>query len=343
MGGFTSGGGGGGENFRPTPGLFGFEVPGGDEEAFFKQKGMDFSKSKELATKAQEIAERDLFAPIAREDKPVFVKRENLSPDEFSQTFRSSVLNPQFGATTSSEQALLRALGEQTQGSAALRGLGPATQGALAQNLAPTLIGLRQQQLGNLQAGSELNRLSNEQRLKQRQQDIGQRQFESKIGLGQRQQDIAQRASRVGEQQQQLSNFLSLAQAAAPVLSKTRNPTGASKGGKISGEGVAATAGALGSLLSDIKLKNILSDFTKGLKEILGLQTKNWVWKDGNGLDINKNNSGFIAQNIKDFIPEAVQEGDDGYLRIEIIPIMATMVNAIKELEAEIKKLKKEK
>lgn len=51
--------------------------------------------------------------------------------------------NVPFGPTTASETGLLESLTNLTQGASAARGLGPATPGALAQVLAPALIGLR--------------------------------------------------------------------------------------------------------------------------------------------------------------------------------------------------------
>lgn len=70
---------------------------------------------------------------------------------EFTGPLQQALLNPQFGATSGSEQALLDSIIEQTQGASTLRGLGPSTPGAIAKNIAPTLVGLRQQNIGNLQ------------------------------------------------------------------------------------------------------------------------------------------------------------------------------------------------
>lgn len=73
-----------------------------------------------------------------------------ISSSPFRQPLVQSILNPEFGPTTASEEALLDTISQRTQGASALRGLGPSTPGALAQNLAPALIGLRQQRIGNL-------------------------------------------------------------------------------------------------------------------------------------------------------------------------------------------------
>jgi len=80
---------------------------------------------------------------------------ENLL-NQNSQLFgqlEESLLNPQYGPSTASEQALLDSVASQTQGASALRGLGPATQGSLAKALAPELANLRQKEIQNLLGG----------------------------------------------------------------------------------------------------------------------------------------------------------------------------------------------
>ena len=119
----------------------------------------------------------------------------------FQNPLQQALLNPQFGATTSSEQGLLDAISSQTQGASALRGLGPATQGALAQNLAPALIGLRQQRVGNLQSALG--------------QDLG-------FGIQQRGQDLTARGqdiqSILAERGQTLEGLFELIGAVSPQV-----------------------------------------------------------------------------------------------------------------------------
>lgn len=126
----------------------------------------------------------------------------------FQDPLQQALLNPQFGATTASEQALLESISSQTQGASAVRGLGPATQGALAQNLAPALIGLRQQRVGNLQSalGQDLGF-----GVQQRGQDI------SGLLSG-RGQDISVRGQDISTNQQRINQLLQLAQLSRPDL-----------------------------------------------------------------------------------------------------------------------------
>ena len=69
---------------------------------------------------------------------------------QLESIFNTSPIGGQpFLPQTQSEQGFLKSISDLTQGAAATRGLGPATQGGLAQNLAPALMGLRQQDIGN--------------------------------------------------------------------------------------------------------------------------------------------------------------------------------------------------
>ena len=70
----------------------------------------------------------------------------------YAAPLQSALLNPQFGATTSAESALLQSVADQAQGTSAVRGLGAATPGGLAQAIAPTLVNLRQNEIGNLES-----------------------------------------------------------------------------------------------------------------------------------------------------------------------------------------------
>lgn len=90
----------------------------------------------------------------------------------FQKPLEQAVLRPEFGPTSLAETNLLQSLSGLTQGTAALRGLGPATPAALAQTLAPALIGLQQQRVGQLQAGAGLE-----------QQRLGQRRGQTISGL----------------------------------------------------------------------------------------------------------------------------------------------------------------
>ncbi|MCX6303231.1 MAG: tail fiber domain-containing protein [Bacteroidia bacterium] len=84
---------------------------------------------------------------------------------------------------------------------------------------------------------------------------------------------------------------------------------------------------------SDIRLKNVLEPFKKGLTEVLGLNPVFYNYKEGNSRNLPSTNEyiGFVAQDVQQYIPEAVSTGKDGYLNLDMHVINVAMVNAIKE------------
>ena len=86
---------------------------------------------------------------------------------------------------------------------------------------------------------------------------------------------------------------------------------------------------------SDKRLKENITPITYGLNEILQLNPVSFDWKNDN----NKNKQfGFIAQEVQQVMPEAVIDGE--YLGLEKDAIYTALINAIKELKAEIEQLK---
>jgi len=104
----------------------------------------------------------------------------------------------------------------------------------------------------------------------------------------------------------------------------------------VNGE-AAKTGGGTWSNYSDIRLKNILGDYDKGLTEILALQPVVFNYKVDNPLDLPSDNEeiGLIAQEVREIFPEAVSVKQNGYLDFNMHSIMVAYVNAIKELKAE--------
>jgi hypothetical protein len=85
---------------------------------------------------------------------------------------------------------------------------------------------------------------------------------------------------------------------------------------------------------SDRNLKENIAPLTYGLSNILQLNPVSYNWKDGT----NGKQFGFIAQEVQEVMPDAVKEGE--YLGLEKDAIYSALVNAIKELKAEIDILK---
>lgn len=91
---------------------------------------------------------------------------------------------------------------------------------------------------------------------------------------------------------------------------------------------------AEGTIMSDIRLKNVSGDNTAGLKEISQLKVKNFTYKN----DKKKTpHVGVIAQDLQKVFPNSVfQDGLSKYLKISREEIFWACVNAIKELNEKV-------
>lgn len=98
------------------------------------------------------------------------------------------------------------------------------------------------------------------------------------------------------------------------------------------------------SVFSDERLKLMRGPFNRGLNAVMQLQPLRYEYKSDNPLSLQSKveHIGFGAQLVQRVIPEAVTTSDNGYLQINNDPILWTMLNAIKEQQQEIEKLKKE-
>jgi len=108
------------------------------------------------------------------------------------------------------------------------------------------------------------------------------------------------------------------------------------------------------STTSDRRIKKDIQPSNKGLAEICQVDPKTFLYKSNEELheipefvgcaeDLpqGKRVTSAIAQEVQEVFPEAVTERNDyGMLTVNSDPIMWAMVNAIKELSAEIKELK---
>ena len=86
------------------------------------------------------------------------------------------------------------------------------------------------------------------------------------------------------------------------------------------------------SVSSDERLKDIQGAYTAGLTEVLGINPILFKWNASSGLEQNSVYAGFSAQNVKEFLPDAVGEDNRGFLTLSDRSILAAVVNAIREL-----------
>ena len=109
---------------------------------------------------------------------------------------------------------------------------------------------------------------------------------------------------------------------------------------------VGTTSGTVvGTQTSDERIKNVLGPCTYGLASVLQLDTVKYELKDEPGVA----KIGFIAQQVNPVVPESVfdtgeeipgHEGEPTRLGMEYVALIPVLVNAIKELSAEVDALK---
>jgi len=98
------------------------------------------------------------------------------------------------------------------------------------------------------------------------------------------------------------------------------------------------------TITSDMRLKTIDGNYTKGLKDIMKLNTIMYHYAKGNARNLatDAQGYGFSAQEVQQVFPEAVTVEKDGYLSLNIHPILVAYVNAFKEQQQQIDELKKQ-
>ena len=112
----------------------------------------------------------------------------------------------------------------------------------------------------------------------------------------------------------------------------------------VVGDAYKTEGGTSWATSSDLRLKTVLGDYQKGLKEIAALQPVRFRYLENNPRELSADieQVGFVAQEVQKIFPEAVSEAEDGYLDFNIHAINIALVNAVKELKAENEQLKTE-
>lgn len=116
------------------------------------------------------------------------------------------------------------------------------------------------------------------------------------------------------------------------------------------GIGIAAT-GTLGELVttgditawysSDERLKDNVETINNALEKVSELNGVTFNWNElAEGKDKNIREAGVIAQQVQKVLPEVVTERDTGYLAVRYEKLVPLLIEAIKELKAEVDALK---
>src|SRR5262249_1706284 len=92
---------------------------------------------------------------------------------------------------------------------------------------------------------------------------------------------------------------------------------------------------------SDERLKEDITPFTAGLREIMELQPGRFRYRNlKRGPKDNEEQIGLTAQQVQKYIPEAVTADSKGWLMLKTDPVRWAMLNAINKQQAEIETLK---
>ena len=89
---------------------------------------------------------------------------------------------------------------------------------------------------------------------------------------------------------------------------------------------------------SDIRLKNVTGSITNALATVNKLNAIRYTWKDK---EDDKEHIGFSAQEVLELVPEAVYGSEETEYGISYGKLVPVLVEAIKELTAEVEALKK--
>ena len=92
---------------------------------------------------------------------------------------------------------------------------------------------------------------------------------------------------------------------------------------------------------SDVRLKENIKPIESALDKVSRLQGVTFDWKQSDSILNIKEDVGFIAQDVQKVVPELVRENEDGMLSMRHQGIAPILLEAIKELKAEIEELKK--
>ena len=91
---------------------------------------------------------------------------------------------------------------------------------------------------------------------------------------------------------------------------------------------------------SDKKYKENIKPIESALDKAMQLQGVTFDWKDSESILEIKEDIGFIAQDVQEVLPELVRDNGKGNLSLRYQGITPILLEAIKELKAEIEELK---
>jgi hypothetical protein len=104
---------------------------------------------------------------------------------------------------------------------------------------------------------------------------------------------------------------------------------------------VTATGDITAFFTSDKRHKNNIQTIPNALEKVSKLNGVTWEWNDDvNEVTKSTPKTGLIAQEVQEVLPEVVKTRDDGFLALDYSKMMGLMVEAIKEQQQLIEKLR---
>lgn len=88
--------------------------------------------------------------------------------------------------------------------------------------------------------------------------------------------------------------------------------------------------------LSDARLKTSVTPLTNSLDRVRALRPVSFLWQDAQEVG---GQTGLIAQEVAQVVPNAVDQNDEGYQRVDYQAISIELLRAVQELSAEVDRL----
>jgi len=122
----------------------------------------------------------------------------------------------------------------------------------------------------------------------------------------------------------------------------TLTVSGATATGALTVTGaVTATGDITAFFTSDKRHKNNIQTIPNALEKVTKLNGVTWEWNDDvNEVTKSTPKTGLIAQEVQEVLPEVVKTRDDGFLALDYSKMMGLMVEAMKEQQTQIEKLR---
>jgi hypothetical protein len=131
----------------------------------------------------------------------------------------------------------------------------------------------------------------------------------------------------------------------ALTVTGTMSASGATSTGALTVTGaITATGDITAFFTSDARLKDNLQPITDALSKVKTLDGVTFNWNNlAEDKDLDVREAGVIAQQVQNILPEVVTQRDNGYLAVRYEKLVPLLIEAIKELNAKVEQLEKNK